>query len=273
MKEFIERRIIIGLITSTEFIQNIRNDWDVKLLESQMAKRLATWCIDYFDQYGKAPSKNIEGIYYQKLKEGLPDVISEEIEEDILPGLSEEYERETFNLDYLLDQARLYLKEKRLLRFSKEIQGAVDEGDLTEAERIAAEFKPNANGVGACLDLSNKEAVEKSIDKAFDETFQSIIRYPKQVGEFLNAQLVRGGFVSLMGTEKRGKTFWLLDMAIRAHRQKAKVAFFQAGDMTETQQMKRLCSLLTKKSTNKKYIGPMLESVADCVRNQINSCD
>jgi len=144
---------------------------------------------------------------------------------------------------------------------------------LSEAEKVASQFKPDANGIGVCLELSEQEQLEKSVDRAFDETYQTIIRYPKIIGQFINDQLIRGGFVALMASEKRGKTFWLLDMAIRARRQGAKVAFFQAGDMTESQQMKRLVSLLAKKTTNEKYAGDMLESIPDCVRNQNNSCD
>lgn len=269
----IERRIIIGLITSTAFLQLIRSVWDTKLLDSQMAKRLASWCIEYYDKYSKAPGKDIEGIYYQKLKEGLPEEIAEEIEQDILPKLSQEYEQEKFNLDYLLDQTRTYLKEKRLSQFAKEIEGLVEQGELTEAEKTALEYKPSSGGLGNELDLSNAEETRKRVDKAFDETQHSVVHYHGALGEFWNDQLVRGAFVAFMGIEKRGKTFWLMDIAIRAARQGAKVVFFQAGDMTEAQQIKRLCSYLTKKSRLKKYSGMMYEPIKDCVLNQRNTCD
>jgi len=41
---------------------------------------------------------------------------------------------------------------------------------------------------------------------------QRLIRYPRQLGEFWNDQLVRDSFVALMGIEKRGKTFLLMDI-------------------------------------------------------------
>jgi len=268
----IERKIIIGIITSTEFLQEIQNIWNTQLLESQMAKRIATWVMEYFEKYNKAPGKDIEGVYYQKLKEGLPQDIAEEIEEDILPSLSEQYEDESLNLDYLLDQTRTYFKEKHLLRLSDEIRGLIDGGELLEAEKAACDYKPLANESGMDLDLSTPTAL-KRVEKAFKEASQPLIRYPRQLGDFWNSQLVRGSLVALMASEKRGKTFWLLDMSIRACQQRAKVVFFQAGDMTEGQQLRRLCIYLTKKSDNKKYSGKMHQPVRDCIRNQMNTCD
>ena len=268
----IERRIIIGLIVSTEYLQQIRNIWNERLLESQMAKRLAGWCIGYFDIYKEAPGKNIEGIFYQKLKEGLPKSIAEEIEQDILPKLSEEYTEEKFNLNYLLDQSYAYFKEQHLKQHSETIQAFIDQGELLEAEQLACAFKPLITDSGADLDLGNDTALIR-VEKAFAEAKQPIVRYPRQLGEFWNIQMVRGAFVALMASGKRGKTFWLLDIAMRACRQKAKVAFFQAGDMTENQQLKRICTYLTRKSNLKKYSGKMYQPVRDCVRNQLDLCD
>jgi len=63
-----------------------------------------------------------------------------------------------------------------------------------------------------------------------------------------------------------------LDMAIRGCRQGARVAFFQAGDMTEAQLLKRVCVYLTKTSDLPKYVGKQWEPVRDCKLNQIGKC-
>jgi hypothetical protein len=76
-----------------------------------------------------------------------------------------------------------------------------------------------------------------------------------------------------MAGEKVGKTMLLLDMAIRAMRQGKSVAFFQAGDMTEDQQLMRLAIYLTKRSNKEKYIGSMWQPVRDCIFNQLDECD
>jgi len=268
----IERRITIGLIVSTEFIQQIHPIWDAQLLESQMAKLLTSWCMEYYEKYDKAPGKDIEGIYFQKLKAGLSKDLAEEIEEDILPDLNDEYEREKFNVSYLLDQTREYLTERHLITVSEEVKALAQEGDLTAAELLASSYTALARETGNHVDLNSDEVLNR-IDKAFEEADQPIVSFPKQLGEFWNHQLVRDGFVAFMAPEKRGKTFWLLELAIKGVMQKAKVVFFQAGDMSEGQQLIRLCIHLTKRSNREKYCKPMYQPVRDCLFNQINTCD
>jgi hypothetical protein len=241
------------------------------MLESPMAIRIAGWCITYYDTYKKAPGKHIEDIYFAQLKKGLPKSIAEEIEEDILPGLSEEYETQSLNVSYLIDQTKTYFNSRQLTNHIEGIQELIARGEVLEAEKVALTYKPILKDNVSDLNLSDVAAL-KQIEIAFAEASLPVIRYPKQLGNFLNSQMVRGGFVAFMASEKRGKSFFLLDMAMRAVKQKAKVAFFQAGDMTESQQMRRICINLARKSDLDKYTGKMFEPVRDCVFNQIDNC-
>lgn len=267
----IERRILIGLITSTEFIQQIHAVWDTTLLASAAAQRLATWCIEHYEKYNTAPGRDIEGIYYDQLKTTrISPQLAEEIEQDILPSLSEEYE-EGINLNYLLDQTRRYLNERRLARHVDTIHAHLEAGEVSEAERLATTYTPKTTEAGQDIDLSNPATLQR-VEKAFTTTAQPVLMYPRQLGAFMNSHLVRGGFVGFMASEKRGKTFWLLDMSLRAVRQKTRVAFFQAGDMTEDQQLRRIAIYLTRKNTLEKYSGVMWQPVRDCIRNQRDTC-
>jgi hypothetical protein len=63
-----------------------------------------------------------------------------------------------------------------------------------------------------------------------------------------------------------------MEMAIRASRQKRRVAFFQAGDMSEEEQMMRICVHLTGRSNEKEYSGRTHQPVKDCIHNQLNTC-
>jgi len=272
-EQFIERRIIIGLITSTKYIQQIQDVWNVELLESPLAKRIAIWCMEYYEKFQKAPQKDIEGIYFEKLKEGtLPQDIAEEIEEDILPALSDEYEREEFNVDYLLEQTKHFFQERHLEEHSKKIGNLVRNGDMLEAEQLAADYRPLVKDKGDELDLS-EESTLKEVESAFTETTKPLIKYPKQLGDFLNDQLLRGKLVAFMGSSKRGKSFLLWDMAKKAVLQNLNVAFFQAGDMSRKEQIIRIGINLCKKSNLKKYSGKMYEPVRDCIHNQRDECE
>ncbi|HQJ90480.1 MAG TPA: hypothetical protein PLB70_07680 [Paludibacteraceae bacterium] len=274
-----ERQIVIGLITSKEYLQGLQRVWNPQFLESSTARLLASWCWEYFDAYGEAPANNITNIYYQKIKDTrLSRDVAEEIEQDILPLLSQEYVKEGFNVDYLLKQTIDYFTQRNLLLFSDTIRNTIElgKGDLHQriisAERIATEYRSLPVGTNDSLNLNTEEALEH-VERAFADAEECLIRYPRQLGEFWNDQLTAGSFVAFMGIEKRGKTYFLLDMAIRASRQKRKVVFFQAGDLTERQLLKRICVYLTQKSNLKRYCGTIWEPVRDCVYNQLDDCE
>ena len=273
----IERRIIIGLITSTKYLKKRRPAWDSMLLESSTARLLANWVIEYFDKYQKAPGKDIETIFFKKLNEGLDKETAEEIEEDILPELSDEYENTEFDLEYLVAETLNHFKTQKLLQLSSQIEGTIEDGHgsmddrIEELEQLIHDFKPINTKPDNSIDLSKKNSL-KAVKRAFEEMAKPIIKFPKQLGQFWNSQFVRGGFISFLAPEKRGKTFWLLEIAMKATKQGRKVAFFQAGDMNEADQLKRIGVYLLKRSNLKKYCTEHYEPVRDCVLNQIDDC-
>ena len=139
----IERRILIGLITSSEYCQRIKGIWNIQLLESDMAKRLSAWIWEYYDKYGKAPGSDMEIIYFSKLKEAkLPKAIAEEIEQDILPNLSSEYAEEGFDLNPLIHETEKYFNERHYNLLSENIQDLLAAGKAGEVEKIVRDFRP-----------------------------------------------------------------------------------------------------------------------------------
>jgi len=265
-----ERKIIIGLVMSTDFIKQIQNIWDQKFIESVVAKRIATWVWEYFNKYNKAPGKEIETIFYSKF-DSLPEEVAKEIEEDILPSLSEEFAEEGINLQYLLDETQNHFKKKHLDLLAQDIQALIDAGKLQEAEKLACDYKPLANASTADLDFT-KDVLLDRIDQAFIFTNKPVLIFQNALGDFMNEQLIKGGLVAFLASEKRGKSFLLLEFALRACEQKKKVAFFQAGDMTENQQLIRICIRLAAQSNKARYCGIQWEPLKDCIKNQANTC-
>lgn len=139
----IERKIIIGLITSSEYCQKIKSIWNVKLIESQTAKLLANWCWEYYNQFEKSPGKDIEAIFYSKLKATkISKDIAEEIEQEILPGLSDQSVEEEFNLKYLVTETEKYFNQRSIQVLADSIQILVTKGELEDANKLIREFKP-----------------------------------------------------------------------------------------------------------------------------------
>lgn len=264
-----ERKIIIGLITNTDFCKQIQFDWNPLYIESPTALLLSKWCWEYFKKYGRAPMRDIETIYIKKLKKGLDQELAEEIETEILPSLSEEYENTEST--YLLEETRAYFKERQIILHTETLTALLEKNKVEEAEKEIHNFKLNTYAEEEGVDLSNPNVLPK-IDQAFDSTYQTLITFPGALGKFWNEQLVRGGLVALLAPEKRGKTFWLLEFMMRAYKQGRKVAFFQAGDMTENQQLIRICIYLAKKSNKEQYCGKQYIPVLDCIKNQADTC-
>lgn len=269
----IERKIIISMITSTDYLKEIRKLWNSRFLQSSASKRIAKWCVDYFDEYGTAPGKNIESIFYNKVKQdNLPEEIAEEFEEDILPNLSDEYEEQGINVSYMITETKKHFTEQRLKLHQQEVKELLDSGQIEEAERLQLNYDPAIQDKTDEIDLSTEQALDR-IETAFTTSLEPVIHYPKALGEIWNNEMVKGGLVALQAIEKAGKTFMLLDMAMRTSKQGKKVAFFQAGDMTEAQQIRRIGVYRTKKPYKEEYLDIKYEPVADCVLNQLDECD
>ena len=122
------------------------------------------------------------------------------------------------------------------------------------------------------LVLNDLKQLRAATKTAFSEASEPILTYPGALGEFWNSSMVRGAFVAFLAPEKRGKTALMIDAAIRGARQKQNVAVFQAGDMTRSQQLRRIAIYLSKNSDKEKYTGDLIIPVKDCYHNQIDDC-
>ena len=269
--KFIERKILIGLIVSDDYIRAIAPIWSVHYMDASTAKLLSGWCIEYFEKYNKAPFRDMEGIFTDKIKKGLQKDDIEYIEE-ILESLSIEYENaDNFNSAYLIDQTKQYFNTQRLKQYAETILANLEMGDIVSAEKEALSFIPARDDeISNVIDPFSNPMLLK---QAFSEQSESLIRFPKALGKFWNEQLVRGGFVAITGPEKRGKTFWLLELAMRAMMSGNNVVFFQAGDMTEKQQLRRMAVYLAKRSDKEQYCGERHIPCVDCWYNQTDSCE
>lgn len=272
MNAEVERKMVIGLIASTDYFLLIRQDIKPELITTPVAKLLAQWCCEYFDKYKKAPGRDIAEIYLQKVKAGrVSKDVAEEIEEDILPELSEEWEEYGINVESLVDSTKTYFREAYLFQIKEGLEVLLEKGDVEEAEKIVTAYKGVAETKDVLI-LNDFEQLREAVKKAFSEASEPILKYPGALGEFWNSSMVRGGFVALLAPEKRGKTALMIDASIRGVRQKRNVAVFQAGDMTRSQQLRRIAIYLSKNSDKEKYTGNLMLPVKDCYFNQIDDC-
>lgn len=265
----IEKQILTGMIISNRFLRNIRQIYDPKLIQISFVKTVAGWCLDYYQQYEKAPRQHIQDIFNHHARHKL-DEDQAELISDFLKSISKEHQRaKKFNSQYLLDQANKRFKTKSLHNLKEDIEAELSNGNVEEAELLLSQYKrveiPSNDGINPFI---NHEAIYN----AFEEDRQPLFTFPGALGQLLNNELVRDAFIGLMGPEKRGKTFWLMEFGLRAFRARCNVAFFQVGDMSKSQMIRRKLIRLVGKSDQAKYCGEILVPILDCRWNQDDSC-
>lgn len=271
-----ERLIATAFITSTEFIQKIKPLYKNEYIISRELKDIISWCLDYFNEYGEAPESNIQQIY--EVKAASMDAEETEAVEDILNSLSEEIDRkEKFNGGYVADRAVRYFNYRKLLSLQDEIEVMRDcklDEDFTEEAALKllgnnAIVMPREQG----FYLNDKDELVSRLERAFDLVEQPLITFPPNMDQFLANEFVRGAFVAIQAPEKRGKSWYMFDIAAQAIRSNCNVVFFQAGDMNEEQFLLRAAVWKTKRHYRERFCSPMLVPQLDCLKNLNGTCE
>lgn len=233
-----ERRILTAMLLDKTVLARVASKWDGALFRTPWANQIAKWALDYYERYERAPEKNIESIY-ENWAEDAPDKNQVSIIAKFLAYLNAEYEAgPEINTDYITDLAGRYFNRVRLGKLTEAIQADLDTGEIDKARDRAETFNRIELGAGAGIDaLEDENAMREALD---GEATEALVEYPGALGKFFGDALARDAFVSFMGPEKRGKTFWLLDLAFRAIAQRRRVAFFQCGDLSQNQMMRRI---------------------------------
>ena len=216
----------------------IASRWADGMFSSRWGNLIARWCVSYYNKYHKAPGKNIQNIYDQWSSGGGRD--NETVEEigTLLRQLSGQYssERKSINPSFVIDTAAVYFNRVKLRELKDQLEAALETGELEQADTLLSEYSKIELGVSHGINvLEDREAIER----AFLTKNKPIIKHRHGLKLFFGNALERDAFVAFMGPEKRGKTWQLLDLAWRAMVQGRKVAFFEVGDLSESQIMRR----------------------------------
>lgn len=247
-----EKRILTGMIVSGAVLGRVADKWTREgLFRVRWANLVGGWCADYFRRYGAAPRRDIEGLF-EAWAAGSTDESTVELVDRFLSELSDDYEQEAedINPDYLVDMAGAHFNMVQLERMSEVVNGHIQAGHIDKAMDAVAGWGRVEMGMGAGVELlSDRQAL---VD-AFEDKAEPLITYPGDLGRFFGDQLGRDEFVAITGATGRGKTWWLMDIAWMAVRQRRRVAFFEVGDMSQGQIIRRFASRITGRPTKPPY--------------------
>jgi hypothetical protein len=233
-----ERSILIGMVTNDHVLGRIAPRWEPPgLFDSDHANLVGGWCVDFYGRYGKAPGRSVES-YHRNWAEAQEGTDKAEAVRRLLGSLSEEYDRaEQLNADHLLDVAADHFDKVRMTRLVESVRSDLDRGDVKKARsRWDASYPLELGSDGWIDPLKDEEACTE----AFASQGKSLLALKGGLAEFFGSTLERDGFVALLASEKRGKSYSLFDFVWRASQQKLRTAYFEVGDLSRPQVMRRL---------------------------------
>lgn len=230
------------MIVHENVISSIAPKWDNKegMFQSPWANVIGNWCVKFYLKYGKAPGRAIEGLYEQWSRTADEDTAK--LVEKFLEALSGEYVRrkKEINPDFLIDRAGEHFTKVKAKRLRDLLDGGLSNGELDDVLKEIRNFDRVELGAGAQVNLllDKNEVTDALTDMQAD----ILVKYPGALGRFYGDALSRDGLIAFLGPEKRGKTFALIDVAWTAMLQRRRVMFFEIGDMSKKQIIRRFAS-------------------------------
>lgn len=236
------RAVVVGMIVSRAVLGPISARWEPNLFDSRVCNLIGGWCVEYYRKYRRAPGTDIFGCFDEWAATTRDrDLISGV--EDILSKVETEYERlkKTVSPDYLVDKAARCFRLSRLAQLRDGLDVNIVAGDVDRAEDSVKGYRRIELGLGAGLAvLAGDDVAYERVARSLEEVGEEVFSYDGALAAHLKSVFVRDSFVAFMGKEKIGKSFWLLDVAWRAVLAGRRVAYFECGDMSESQVLRRV---------------------------------
>lgn len=260
----IEEKILIGMIVSDSFCRDISKVISKDTFEVPFIAKVADWCKDYYKKYKQAPGIHISDIFeVEKEKIDEPD---QKAIATLLSKLSESNQQEEFNEEYLKDRAFEHFRDRNLKQAIAKATNFSELGRTAEAEKIMESYKKSSLLTSGWEDPFDVDVMKNYFA---DQTSKKdiIFQFPGEIGKFIGP-FQRNWLVGFLAPTKRGKSWWLIEMAIQAMLQRKKVIFISL-EMNSSRVFARMYNRLTSMSNETKdYIFPCF----DCKKNQENNC-
>ena len=211
----LERSILIGMITSADFLKKVARIVQPELFAGEAAGTVARWVLGYHEQYREAPLRAVQGLFEEgrgELSEGDAEWVAE-----LLASVSRQYEAEgapqAGNEAYLLDRAAAHFKKRALQVGATKALRLLEVGRVDEAELLYAAA------------LRSPVVMEDLGVDPFDPATvlrlrEGGMRFGMSLGigplDAMAGPQLSEWLVMVMGPMKRGKTQFLTHCALRA---------------------------------------------------------
>ena len=236
--------MILGAVVSDRFLRQLVSLDPLPLIDNKLLRIILTLCCEYFKQHQTAPGPHIRDVWAIYRRDADEDEAKLELVDRTIEKVLGEHEagKIQFNAEYVLSLAEQYLKLRKLKRVADDIRAAVTMKDPTAADSAIVKYAPvRLDGGGGSVPTEQGFFAE-----LFGEDERPLFQFPGPFGQLLNGQLFRTGFLSFTGPAKVGKSWVLMECALKAWWQRCNVAYFIVGDMSLRDVKERIASHMTQ---------------------------
>ena len=209
------------------------------LFRSDLSNYVIRWVVCYYQKYHKAPCDDIRL---------LPSELTENdtaLSERLVSFIEALPKPSSSNSARLLDLAISYFEKVQIERLADSLKAKITRDDTQGCVDAINSFSRITAGVSQGVNpLTDDAALKAAFD---DNTAASLLKFKTEDSrQFFGDTFSRSSFVVINASEKAGKSGLLIEFALMAVHQGFKVAYFEAGDMSQPQVFRRIYQRIAK---------------------------
>lgn len=243
-----EKTVLIGMIVNKRVLATISARWgEGDMFSSRWANLVGNFAVKYYQKYGKAPGRAIQGSVDRWSMAQGRDEETVKLLQRFLEELSSEYDRNGTgpSPDYILDEANQCFQKNRIRELRDVLGSDLASGDVRKAAKHIRDFTNVEIGEDEVITPFESHTIWEA---AMTHRSNALFRFNQEaLDKFFENVLERDGFIAFQGMEKVGKSFWILDLCHRGFVQGLNVAFIQAGDLSRNQVMERIIARVCRR--------------------------
>jgi hypothetical protein len=244
-----ERSILIACVLHTRFLARVSGSVGREPFRSSWSNTVYSWCIRHYTKHGRSPKKQIIH-YYESWSKKARDKQLSKVLNRFLSALSGEAERNgKIDYDHTLALAEDYFTQVRLEKIHEELKEGLKRGTNNKLVQEVQSFKAvNLRGADYIDILHDKKAQKEALEAQANV----IVRWPGAAGEFFGSEFAEDSLVGIMAIAKGGKSFTCMQTAELGARQGHDVGYFQVGDLSKNQIIRRFQKLAARRPLHAK---------------------
>lgn len=230
-----ERLAVAVLCLNSEVLARVSGILPQNPFPSKWSNVIVNWCISHQKQFGDAPgSAGITALFADWSRSADKDTAA------LVERFLENLEIPQINSDYAVALIQKLVARTAAKQLADRVNSALSQGRLEDATDAISGFKQPE--FASRVDYIEPLADEQVLLKAYEDTaYASLIAFPPDTafGRWFGPTLHRDALVAFAGADKSGKSSHLASLCQRAVMQGLRVAFFNLGDLSQSQALKR----------------------------------